>query len=235
MKTAYDLMPFQFEKHVISAITDEQGDPWFVGKDACAILQIKNVSDAISRLDDDEKADIVLADSANSKQSMLIISEPGLYRLAMRSRAKVAKTFQRWIAHEVVPQIRKTGWYSVATPTPAQAAVAIAQAVLAVEQRMDILEAKVQGITERQPPAGKLRPGDWLRRYSKPHLGKDLMSLLNAACRRKETPESWRPDGYDWPVPYYTAETIAAAYEEVTKQLYFLHDPGVVYERRRKN
>ena len=231
----HHLIPFQFQTHTLSVITDDNGEPWFVAADACAALELANVSQAVSRLDPDEHQTISSNDAVHPELKTVIVNESGLYSLILGSRKKSAKEFKRWVTHEVLPQIRKTGGYSVATPTPAQAAVAIAQAVLAVEQRMDILEAKVQGITERQPPAGKLRPGDWLRRYSKPHLGKDLMSLLNAACRRKETPESWRPDGYDWPVPYYTAETIAAAYEEVTKQLYFLHDPGVVYERRRKN
>ena len=107
-----------------------------------------------------------------------------------------------------------------------------AQQALAQEQ--DALGQRLAAIESRRPPQDKLRPGEWLRRYSKPHLGVELMGQLNAACRRRENAERWRPDGYDFQIPYYTPETIAAAYDEVTRQISFLHDPGVVYERRRR-
>ena len=116
------LIPFQFEKHPLSAITDGNGDPWFVAKDACAILGISDVSQACERLEDDEKQLISCRDAepfntraVHQELKMLIISEAGLYRLAMGSRKKIAKKFQRWIAHEVNPEVRKTGGYSLHT------------------------------------------------------------------------------------------------------------------------
>ena len=118
--------------------------------------------------------------------------------------------------------------------TPGQVALALAHAQVALEQRQAAIEQRLDAIEARRPPQDKLRPGEWLRRYSKPHLGVELMGQLNAACRRREEAERWRPDGYDFAVPYYTPETIAAAYDEVTRQISFIHDPGVVYERRKR-
>ena len=100
-----------------------------------------------------------------------------------------------------------------------------------LQRQQDTQAAELAAIKDRQPPQGKLRPGTWLRLHGKPRLNADLMRHLNAACRSRETPQGWRPDGYDWPVPYFTPETIAAAYEEVTKQLSFIHDPGMGYHR----
>lgn len=93
------------------------GDPWFVAKDVCTCLEIANVSDACSRLDEDERG-IVSTDTPSGKQEMLIVSEPGLYSLIGSSKKQEAKAFKRWVNHEVLPSIRKTGIYSVSHPQP---------------------------------------------------------------------------------------------------------------------
>lgn len=87
-------------------------EPWFVAKDACTCLEIANVSDACSRLDEDERG-IVSTDTPSGKQEMLIISEPGLYSLIGSSKKPEARAFKRWVNHEVLPSIRKTGSYSI--------------------------------------------------------------------------------------------------------------------------
>lgn len=77
------------------------------------MLELKNVSQALSNLDDDEKMTITHPDSHSGKrggaQKLTIINEPGLYSLILRSRRPEAKAFKRWITHEVIPTIRKTG------------------------------------------------------------------------------------------------------------------------------
>jgi phage anti-repressor protein len=118
--------------------------------------------------------------------------------------------------------------------TPAQMFLEQAKLNVIIEQRMDALETKVQEITARQPPVGKVQVGEWLRRFHKPRLNRQVMDHLRAACRRREEPETWRPEGYDWPVPYYMPETIAMAYEEITRQLSFINDPPVPYARRNR-
>lgn len=110
--------------------------------------------------------------------------------------------------------------------------VAMEKRQVLLEARQNAQDEKLQAILDRQPPIGKLRPGDWLRRHGKPRFSSDLMRQLNTVCARLAVAERWRPDGYDWPVPYYIPEVIERAYEEVTRQLSFIHDPGVEYQRR---
>lgn len=88
----------------------KDNEPWFAALDVCSILDIENTSNAVSRLDKDEKG-IDSNDTPGGRQYMIIVNEPGLYSLVLGSRKPEAKTFKRWITHEVIPQIRKTGAY----------------------------------------------------------------------------------------------------------------------------
>ena len=88
----------------------QNNEPWFVAKDVCEILEIKNPSDSLRRLDSDEKG-TVLIDTPGGKQNILSVNEYGLYVLVLGSRKAEAKEFKRWITHEVIPSIRKTGGY----------------------------------------------------------------------------------------------------------------------------
>lgn len=107
-----ELTPFIFEGHEVRTLTRE-GDPWFVLADVCAVLAHSNPSQAAAVLDEDEKHTLSNAEgiAAAQVQSLTIISEPGLYKLMMRSRKPAAKRFDRWVRHEVLPAIRKTGRY----------------------------------------------------------------------------------------------------------------------------
>lgn len=92
-------------------VIERDGDPWFVAVDVCRALEIGNSRDALSRLDDDEKG-VASIDTPGGAQQMNIINEPGLYTLVLGSRKPEAKAFKRWITHEVIPSIRKTGSYT---------------------------------------------------------------------------------------------------------------------------
>lgn len=106
------------------------GEPWFVAADVCRALDIANPRDAVKRLEDDERMTVDLTDGHSKQrggaQKLNAINEPGLYSLVLASRKPEAKAFKRWITHEVIPAIRKTGAYAVpGTPmmTAEQAAV----------------------------------------------------------------------------------------------------------------
>lgn len=101
---------FDFHGATVRVITDEHGEPWFIAKDVCAVLEIGNPSQALTNLDDDEKG-ITTTDTLGGPQKTVTVSESGFYRLVLRSRKPVAKEFQRWVTHEVLPQIRRTGGY----------------------------------------------------------------------------------------------------------------------------
>ena len=101
-------------------IVEKNGEPWFVAKDLCAILEIKNVGDALNRLDSDEKQELTgqqvigLTDNPNITR-LSVVSESGMYALVLSSRKPEAKPFRKWVTAEVLPSIRKTGQYA---PTP---------------------------------------------------------------------------------------------------------------------
>nr|DAN47504.1 MAG TPA: repressor domain protein [Bacteriophage sp.] len=115
------LSTFNFENQSIRALVINN-EPWFIAKDVCDTLKISNVSDALLKLDDDEKATIGLTDSQAGKgaQSISIISESGMYTLILRCRDAVKKgsvphRFRKWVTAEVLPAIRKTGKYESKT------------------------------------------------------------------------------------------------------------------------
>jgi anti-repressor protein len=95
-------------------IVDENGNPWWIAKEVCNILGLANVAKAVKSLDDDEKNSITLSNlNQRGTPNRIIINEPGLYNLINNSTKPEAKAFSRWIRHDVLPSIRKTGSYSV--------------------------------------------------------------------------------------------------------------------------
>jgi prophage antirepressor-like protein len=89
---------------------DQAGTPWFVRNDVCAALDLGNPSQATSRLEADEKG-VVITETLGGAQKLAIVSEAGLYDLISTSRKPFARRFRRWVFHDVLPQIRKTGRY----------------------------------------------------------------------------------------------------------------------------
>lgn len=83
------------------------GEPWFVAADVCRALDLSNPTIATSRLDEDERAKFNLGRQGDGR----IINESGLYSLVLGSRKPEAKAFKRWITHDIIPAIRKTGGY----------------------------------------------------------------------------------------------------------------------------
>lgn len=104
-----EIQQFDFKGAALRALTDENGEPWFVLKDCMSILDLGNPTETVKMFDDDEFSTTEVIDSIGRRQQAYIISEPGLYRLVMRSRKPEAKEFQRWVTHEVLPSIRKHG------------------------------------------------------------------------------------------------------------------------------
>ena len=92
-------------------IKTDDGEIWFVAKDVCKVLSIKNHKDAVSRLDDDEKDEVGITDPIGRTQKTLIVNESGLYSLVFMSRKPEAKKFRKWVTSEVLPSIRKNGYY----------------------------------------------------------------------------------------------------------------------------
>lgn len=117
-----EIQRFDFRGAPLRTLTDEAGEPWFVAKDVCAILEISNPSDALKRLDDDERSRFNLGRQGETN----IVNEAGLYVLVLGSRKPEAHEFKRWVTHEVLPFIRKHGGYMAGQErmTPEQMALA---------------------------------------------------------------------------------------------------------------
>ena len=127
----------------IRALVDSQGAPAFVAKDVCLALGISKYRDAVSTIDDDERGS-VLVDTPGGKRQMTTVTEPGFYKLVMRSRKPEAKAFQRWVTHEVLPALRRDGGYMVARDeTPEQT---MARAVLLAQATIDRQRSRIAGL-----------------------------------------------------------------------------------------
>lgn len=121
-----EIQKFDFKGAALRTLTDEAGEPWFVLKDCMSILDLGNPTETVKMFYKDEFSTTEVIDSIGRRQQTYIISEPGLYRLVMKSRKPEAKEFQRWVTHEVLPSIRKHGGYMAGQErmTPEQMALA---------------------------------------------------------------------------------------------------------------
>jgi len=106
----HNVIPFMYEANEVRTILDEEGNPWFVARDVCNILSLEDTGRALEKLDDDEKLTRKVFGSGQERD-VWSISESGLYTLIIRSNKPEAKPFRRWVTHEVLPSIRKTGFY----------------------------------------------------------------------------------------------------------------------------
>lgn len=180
-----EIQQFDFRGASLRTLTDKAGEPWFVAKDVCDILELTNPAVALQSLDDDEKTN--LSNSyvwSESGRRPLIISEPGLYRLVMRSRKPEAKEFQRWVTHEVLPQIRKTGGYIPTTAADDDMTI-LAKAVMIGQRTM---EAQKQKIAEQQTRIVELEPK---ARFA------DAVAASDGTCLVGELAKMLRQNGMD--------------------------------------
>lgn len=122
----------------------QDGEPWFVAADVCKALDVANPSDALNRLDDDERT-LVSIEGASNGLPLNVVNEPGLYTLILGSRKPEAKAFKRWVTHEVLPAIRKTGRYAA----PGTMTNALAELHSAMDLMQDLLADMKQTIPKR--------------------------------------------------------------------------------------
>jgi prophage antirepressor-like protein len=137
------LVAFSFESSNVRVVMDANMEPWFVAADVCAALELPETHKAIARLDDDEKGRNSIP-TPGGNQEMSVVNESGLFNLVLGSRKPEAKRFKRWVTHEVLPSIRKTGSYAsaglvTALPAPTQDKV---NAILSIGEAI----ARVPGV-----------------------------------------------------------------------------------------
>ena len=175
-----EMQRFDFKGASLRTLTDEAGEPWFVAKDVCAILEISNPSDALKRLDDDERSRFNLGRQGETN----IVNEAGLYVLVLGSRKPEAHEFKRWVTHEVLPQIRKTGGYIPTTDVDDDMTI-LAKAVMIGQRTM---EAQKQRIAEQQTRIVELEPK---ARFA------DAVAASDGTCLVGELAKMLRQNGMD--------------------------------------
>lgn len=109
-------MSFDFNGNTVSTIIHEGGEPWWIAKEVCEILGLKNVSMALVEIDQADKMVISGNDVGSNISKLRVVNESGLYDLIFKSIKPEAKKFRRWVTSEVLPQIRKTGSYNTTDP-----------------------------------------------------------------------------------------------------------------------
>lgn len=179
-----EIQRFDFKGASLRTLTDEAGEPWFVLKDCMSILDLGNPTETVKMFDDDEFSTTEVIDSIGRRQQAYIISEPGLYRLVMRSRKPEAKEFQRWVTHEVLPQIRKTGGYIPTSESDSDEDI-MARAVLVARKT---IERKNQQIASRQSRIVELEPK---ARFA------DAVAASDGTCLVGELAKMLRQNGMD--------------------------------------
>lgn len=148
VKVSNEIVPQVFESSefgAIRAMRDANGEPWFVAKDVCDALELSNVTVALQRLDDDERAKFNLGRQGDTN----VVNEAGLYTLILGSKKKEAHAFKRWVTHEVLPALRRDGAY-VASDGDEDDATLMARALLAAKRAID---RKDRRIAELEPKA----------------------------------------------------------------------------------
>ena len=180
-----ELTVFENEKFGEIRTLEIEGQTWFVASDICNALSIKNPTMAMDKLDNDERAKFNLGRQGETN----VVNEYGLYSLVLTSRKPQAKEFKRWITHEVIPSIRKTGSYSVnesaINAIPANLELekykAETDRINAESQKkladISVLKETVQMLRESIPDA----EGEY-----KESLGTKLFELLNGGPLEKE-------------------------------------------------
>lgn len=175
-----EMQRFDFKGASLRTLTDEEGEPWFVAKDVCDILGHSNVSMALDRLDDDERSKFNLGRQGETN----IVNEAGLYVLVLGSRKPEAHEFKRWVTHEVLPQIRRTGGY-IPTSDADDDMTILAKAVMIGKRTM---EAQKQKIASQQSRIVELEPK---ARFA------DAVAASDGTCLVGELAKMLRQNGMD--------------------------------------
>lgn len=130
-----ELVGFQFEGKGIRTKMDEKGNPWWVAKDVCDVLEIKKPENAYKRVSNEDKL-FAIIEGEVVRQEVLLVNEPGLYALIFQSKKPEALRFKKWITSEVLPSIRKTGSYLPANASPLDKLIAMVDVMKAQDERM---------------------------------------------------------------------------------------------------
>lgn len=140
-----ELQIFKYQSNEVRTIKKE-GEPWFVLKDVCGVLDLGSPHKVSERLDEDERNQIPVTDSMGRQQETTIINESGLYNVILRSDKPEAKPFRKWVTSEVLPSIRRTGGY-IAGQNELSPEELMAKALMVAQRTLAEREARISALT----------------------------------------------------------------------------------------
>jgi prophage antirepressor-like protein len=171
-----NITPFKFNSSTVRVITDDNGEPWFVAKEIAAVLGYSDAEAMTRKLDDDEKQNLQIV--GFGPRGVTVINEAGLYSCILTSQKEEAKPFKRWVAHDVLPSIRKTGRFEAELPDISQAEHAFKLIPSVVRAaRMLGLDRNAAAISANQAVA-KLTGANVMRLLGHTHLEAENQSAL---------------------------------------------------------
>lgn len=173
---------FTFADVQIRTITTAVNEIWFVLKDVCDALGHTNSRMVFKRLDDDEKG-VTQIYTLGGVQEMQVVNEPGLYNVILRSDSEKAKPFRRWVTHDVLPAIRKQGYYSLFSD----------------EETLEIITRKIALGLETPSNLPMMKRPSFADKLNKQTLKQDALEVIRAK-RYEQIRQLWISD-------FYTAET----------------------------
>lgn len=147
------LMAFENAQFGTIRAATVDGEPWFVATDVAKALGYGHTPHMTRRLDDDEKG-VRSVDTPGGMQDLTVINEPGLYNAVLGSKLPEAKAFKRWVTHEVLPSIRRTGGYIAAKPDETPEEI-MARALLVANDTMARQRERIEGLAAEND---ELRP-----------------------------------------------------------------------------
>lgn len=154
-----DIEQYQFGGREIRVL-DLDGEPWWVARDVCAILGYDHTPSAMRRLDEDEYSqftpNVRQGHTGPPPRPMTIVNEAGLYALILGSAKPEAKAFKRWVTHDVLPSIRRTGGYQVA-PVSVEVIVRTALAEMAHNEHVVPAAARILSFKRWRKPEKGIR------------------------------------------------------------------------------
>lgn len=187
----------------VRSVLDESAQPWFVAADVLALLDLHRSS--LAALDEDEKG-VHSLDTPGGQQRFTLISEAGLYSLILRSRKPEAKAFRRWVTHDVLPAIRRTGNYTAPAPAVELDELEVARRYVQALEAKKAIEAELEMAAPKAASWDVLASaeGDWSVRDAAKVLSRDpnlnvgerrLFSLLGEQqwIYRQRGDGRWRP------------------------------------------
>ena len=160
-KASGELQVFSNDMFGEMRIVTIDGEPWFVGKDVAEALGYTRAADAIRAHVDEEDKGVGEMQTPGGRQKITIINESGLYSLILSSKLPSAKEFKRWVTHDVLPAIRKTGGYIMGEESMSDEEL-LAKAILLANAKITEREKKIaelkqtnkalaEGICEHEP------------------------------------------------------------------------------------